>query len=101
MRETFKVRQGVESNQNGSNDMLTYEQSKAAAISNTIPDGKVYCVGDAGSFYVFIVVPKDFDTEISNPLIGSTYTAVDKKDGRVWSCHVTDPRLKNAKRVSG
>lgn len=80
--------------------MVTYEQAKTAAISNTIPDGKVYCAGDAGDFYIFIIAPKDFDIDIPDPLIGSAYTAVDKDDGRVWSCHVTDPRLKNAKKVT-
>lgn len=83
----------------GGFNMITYEQAKAIAISNTIPDGKVYCAGDAGSFYVFIIAPKDFDTDIPGQLIGSTYTAIDKKDGNVWLCHVTDPRLRNVRKI--
>lgn len=79
--------------------MLTYEQSKVIAIENTIPDGKVYCAGDAGDFYVFMIAPKDFDVNFPDQLIGSIYTAVDKKDGRVWDCHVTNPKLKNAKKI--
>lgn len=81
-------------------DMLTYEQAKKIAIADTIQDGKVYCAADAGDFYIFIIVPKDFNTDIPNPLIGSTYTAVDKKDGHPWVCSVTDPRLKGARKIN-
>lgn len=76
--------------------MLTYEQAKAIAIENTIPDGKVYCSGDVGDFFYFIIVRKDFP-DIPGAMFGTTYTAVDKKDGRVWLCDITEPRLKNAK----
>lgn len=80
--------------------MITYEKAKAIAIANTIPDGKIYSAGDAGTFYIFIVVPKDFPMDIPNPIFGSTFTAVDKKDGRVWVCSITDPRLKNVKKLA-
>lgn len=79
--------------------MISYEQAKQVAITDTISDGKVYCAADAGSFYAFIIVPKDFDIDIPNQLIGSTYTAVDKRDGRIWTCRVTDSRLEGAKRL--
>lgn len=79
--------------------MITYNQAKAIAISNTIRDGKVYCSGDAGDFYVFIIVQKDFP-DIPDAIFGPTYTAVDKKDGRVWTCYITDPRLKNVKKIA-
>lgn len=81
--------------------MLTYEDAKVIAIANTIPDGKVYYAGDAGAFYIFTIVPADFPMDIENPMFGSTFTAVDKKDGRVWICSVTDPRLKNVKKIVG
>lgn len=81
--------------------MTTYEKAKAIAIADTIPDGKVYCSGDAGDFYIFIIVPKNFPTDIPDAMFGVSYTAVDKKDGRVWVCHVTDPRLKNVKKIAG
>lgn len=81
--------------------MLTYERAASIAKDNTIPDGKVYCAADAGTFYVFIIAPADFNMNVLNPLIGSMYTAVDKDDGRVWSCHVTDPRLKGARKIHG
>lgn len=80
--------------------MLTYEQAKDVAIANTIPDGKVYYAGDAGSFYIFIIVDENFP-DIPGAMFGTTYTAVDKKDGRVWVCYVTDPRLKNVKKIAG
>lgn len=76
--------------------MLTYDQAKSIAIENAIPDGKVYCSGDAGDFFYFIIVRKDFP-DVSNAIFGRTYIAVDKKDGRVWLCDITEPRLKNAK----
>lgn len=81
--------------------MLTYEDAKAIAIGKTIPGGKVYYAGDAGTFYIFIIVSKDFPMDIPNPMFGSTFTAVDKKDGRLWTCHITDPRLKNVKKIAG
>lgn len=80
--------------------MLTYDQAKSIAIKNTIPNGKVYCSGDAVDFFYFIIVRKDFP-DIPNAIFGSTYTAVDKKDGSVWIVPVTDPRLKNAKMIEG
>lgn len=81
--------------------MITYEKARAIAIADTISDGKVYCSGDTGDFYIFIIAPKDFDMETPNPLIGSTYTAVDKSDGKVWTVSITDPRLKNVKKIEG
>lgn len=80
--------------------MLTYEQAKSVAISKTIPDGEVYCSGDAGDFYYFVIVKKQYQN-IPDLMTGSTYTAVDKKDGRVWICPVTEPRLKGAKKIEG
>lgn len=76
--------------------MLTYKEAKAIAIKNTVPDGKVYCSGDAGDFFYFIIVRKDFP-DVPGAVFGTTYTAVDKKDGRVWICDITEPRLRNAK----
>lgn len=81
--------------------MITYDRAKAIAISNTIPDGKVYYSGDAGEFYIFIIVPKDFPMDIPNPMFGSTFTAVDKVDGRLWECPITNSRLKNIRKVEG
>lgn len=81
--------------------MLTYEQAKEIAISKTIPDGKVYYSGDVGEFYIFTIVPKDFPMDIPNPMFGSTFTAVDKVDGRAWICPITNSRLKNVKKVEG
>lgn len=80
--------------------MITYEKAKAIAIESTIPDGKVYCSGDAGDFYIFIIVPKDF-LDIPDVMFGPTYTAVDKKDGNVWTCYITDSRLKDVKKIEG
>lgn len=80
--------------------MLTYEDARAIAIGKTIPGGKVYSAGDAGTFYIFTIVPKDFPMNIPNPMFGSTFTAVDKKDGRVWVCSITDPRLKGMKKLA-
>lgn len=79
--------------------MVSYEQAKSIAIANTISDGKVYYAGDAGDFYIFTIVPKDFPMEIKKPLFGSTFIAVDKKDGRVWTVSITDPRLKDVKAI--
>lgn len=76
--------------------MITYNEAKAIAIKSTIPDGKVYCSGDAGDFFYFIVVRKDFP-DVSGGMFGTTYTAIDKSDGRVWTCDIREPRLKNAK----
>lgn len=81
--------------------MIAYDEAISLAKADTISDGKVYCSGETDTFYVFIIVPKDFDTRIPNPLIGSIYTAVDKADGRVWDCHVSDPRLKTARKIYG
>lgn len=79
--------------------MLNYEQAKQIAITNTIPDGKVYYAGDAGDFYIFTIVPKDFPMEIKNPMFGSTFTAVDKTDGRVWTVHITELNPENIKKL--
>lgn len=79
---------------------MNYESAKSIAIKNTIPDGKVYCSGDAGDFFYFVVVNKNIPI-VFGIMTGSTYTAVDKKDGRVWTMSVTDPRLKNAKMIEG
>lgn len=79
--------------------MITYEKATAIALSNSIPDGKVYYAGDAGSFYIFTIIPKDFPTELKDPMFGSTFLAVDKDGGNVWECHVTDKRLKNVKKI--
>lgn len=81
--------------------MITCKEAEKIAVANTLENGKVYYAGDAGDFYIFTIVPPDFPMEIKNPLIGSTFTAVDKKDGHVWVCHVTDPRLKNVKKIAG
>lgn len=81
--------------------MVTYEQAKSIAISNTTSDGKVYYAGDAGDFYIFTIVPKDFPMDAPNPMFGSTFVAVDKKDGNIWTVFITDPRLKNVKKIMG
>lgn len=78
--------------------MKTYQEAEKIIIDATFPDGKVYCSGDAGDFFYFIIVPKGFPN-ISNAIFGATYFAVDKKDGHVWDCPVTDPRLKKAKKI--
>ena len=80
--------------------MLTYEQAKSVAISKTIPDGGVYCSGDAGAFYYFVIVKKEYQN-LPDLMTGSTYTAVDKSNGRVWIVSVTDLRLKGAKKIEG
>ena len=77
--------------------MLTYKEAEKTAIEGTCPNGYVYCSADAGEFYVFIITERKITT--SELLTGPTYTAVDKKDGNVWTCYVTDPRLKNAKQI--
>lgn len=79
--------------------MLTYDNAKNIAIANTIPDGKVYYAGDAGDFYIFTIVPKDFDMSIPNPMFGSTFTAVNKSDRKVWTVSITDKRLNNVKKL--
>lgn len=79
--------------------MITYREAEKIAIDGTIPGGYVYCSADAGEFYVFIVIDKKIT--VPGLLTGATYTAVDKKDGRLWTCSVTDPRLKNAKKLAG
>lgn len=81
--------------------MLTYEQAKTIAIDNTISDGKVYYSGDAGNLYIFIIVEKSFPTDIKGAMLGSTFTAVNKSDGKVWTVSITDPRLKNVKKIQG
>lgn len=81
--------------------MLTYEQCKNIAITNTIPDGKVYYAGDVGDFYIFTIVPKDFPTDIKGAMFGSTFFAVDKKDGKTWTVHITDLRNKDVKKIVG
>lgn len=80
--------------------MLTYNQAKDIAIENAIPDGKVYASGDAGSFYIFTVVPKD-TLMIKGLMTGSSFTAVNKNDGEVWDVSITDKRLKNLKKIEG
>lgn len=79
--------------------MLTYDQAKKIAIDNTIPNGKVYYSGDAGSFYIFTIVDKDFPMNIKGAMFGSTFTAVNKEGGEVWTVSVTDERLKNVKAI--
>lgn len=79
--------------------MLAYEQAKNVAIANTINGGKVYYAGDAGNFYVFIIVKKNFPLDIKGPMFGSTFTAVDKSDGKVWTISVGDSRLKDVKPI--
>lgn len=81
--------------------MLTYEKAKSIAISNTIPDGKVYYSGDAGDFYIFTIVEKKVRTDVKGLITGSTFTAVNKSDGKVWTISITDPRLKNVKKLEG
>lgn len=79
--------------------MVKYEEAKSIVLQKTIPDGKVYYAGDAGSFYIFIIVPKDFPSEIKEPVFGSTFTAINKSDGKTWTCSVTDSRLKGVKKI--
>lgn len=81
--------------------MVSYEQAKAVAIEHTISDGKVYYSGDAGTFYIFLIVPKDFPTNLKGAMFGSTFTAVNKDDGNVWICSVTDKRLENVEKIEG
>lgn len=81
--------------------MLAYAQAKAIAIKNTIPDGKVYYSGDAGDFYIFLIVEKNFPINIPGAMFGSTFTAVNKSDGKVWTVSITDPRLKDVKKIEG
>lgn len=70
--------------------MLSYNEALSAAIKSTIPDGKVYYAGDAGDFYIFNIVPKDFPVEIKGAMFGITFTAVDKTNGRIWDYKITD-----------
>lgn len=79
--------------------MVTYEQAKAIAIANTIPDGKLYYAGDAGTFYIFRVVPKDFPMNLKGAMFGTSIPAVDKKDGRFWISYINDPNVANAKKL--
>lgn len=79
--------------------MVGYEQAKNIAFSNTFPNGILYYAGDAGLFYIFIIVSESFPFDAEETLIGSTFTAVDKLDGKVWICHVTDRRIKHVKRL--
>lgn len=76
--------------------MITYEQAASIAISNTIPDGKVYCSGETKTFYYFIVVEQDFPNT-PGAMFGRTYTAVNKSDGDVWDVDIADPRMKDFK----
>lgn len=80
--------------------MLSYEEAKSIAIENTIPGGHVYCSGEAETLYYFVILEKDL-SNVPGIMTGSTYTAVDKKDGKVWTISVTDPRLKGAKKIEG
>lgn len=79
--------------------MISYAEAVNLAIVNTIPDGKVYYSGDAGDFYIFIIVEKDFPMNIRGAMFGTTFTAVDKEDGRVWTISIGDERLKNVKKI--
>lgn len=81
--------------------MITYEKAKSIAIANSIPDGKVYYAGDAGDFYIFTIVEKNFPTDIPGAMFGSTFLAVNKSDGKVLTVSITDPRLKNVKKIEG
>lgn len=81
--------------------MLTYDQAKSIAIANTIPTGKVYYAGDAGDFYIFIIVEEDFPMDIPNPMFGSTFTAVNKSDGHVWTVAITDLPYEGVKKLEG
>lgn len=81
--------------------MLTYEKAKLIALSNTIPDGKVYYAGDAGDFYIFKIVEKNVRTDVKGLTTGPTFTAVNKADGLVWTVYITDPRLKDVKKLLG
>lgn len=78
--------------------MLTYEQTKKIAIGNTHPNGKVYYSGDAGSFYIFIIVDKDVP-DIKGLMTGTTYIAVNKVDGKIFTIDVTDSRLSNVMKI--
>lgn len=80
--------------------MPSYEEAKSIAIENTIPGGHVYCSGEAETLYYFIILKKDL-SNVPGLMTGSTYTAVDKKDGKVSTISVTDPRLKGAKKIEG
>lgn len=81
--------------------MIDYTEATRIALNTTIPDGKVYYAGDAGDFYIFKIVPKDFIVIGDKvPMLGSTFQAVNKDDGETWTCSVTDKRLKNVKKIS-
>lgn len=80
--------------------MLTYEQAKNIVIAKTVPGGKVYYAGDAGDFYIFIIVDKDFNMDIGGAIFGTTFTAINKDDKKVWTVDITDIRLKNVKRLT-
>lgn len=79
--------------------MLSYEKAKSIAIASRVPDGKIYCAGDAGTFYIFLVVPKDFPTDIDGAEFGITFTAVDKDDGHVFDYRITDPLPEGVDRI--
>lgn len=81
--------------------MLTYNQAEKIAIDNTVLDGKVYYSADAGSFYIFTIVEKNFPTDIPGAMFGTTFTAVDKSNGRVWVCSINDARIKNVTKIKG
>lgn len=81
--------------------MVTYEQAKNLAIFNTIPDGKVYYAGDAGDFYIFTIVNKNINTDVKGLITGTSFMAIDKKDGRVWTVNINDKRLQNVKKIKG
>lgn len=79
--------------------MLSYDRAKSIAISNTIPNGIVYYAGEVETFYIFIIAPKNFPVNIKDAMFGKVLTAVDKSDGEVWECLITDPRLKGVKKI--
>lgn len=80
--------------------MLTYDQAKKIAIGNTIPSGKVYYSGDAGSFYIFTIVDKK-TPNIKGLMTGTTFIAVDKISGKIFTVDVTDNRLKDVHKIEG
>lgn len=79
--------------------MISYEKAKSIAIASRVPDGKICCAGDAGIFYIFLVVPKDFPTDIDGAEFGITFTAVDKDDGHVFDYRITGPLPEGVDRI--
>lgn len=79
--------------------MIDYDEAKEIVVSETFPNGKVQYSGDAGSFYIFKIVPENFPLNLKNPCIGNSFTAINKTDGKTWICYITDPRLKEVKKI--